>query len=55
MVQALNFLGAALFAASTVLAADEPQCSLSKKCPEATPCCSREYLAQVRGLCVSEF
>ncbi|TEA14551.1 putative glycosidase crf2 [Colletotrichum sidae] len=41
MLSSLLPLAAALLGASTILAADIPTCSLSKKCPESAPCCSQ--------------
>ncbi|CAJ2506609.1 Uu.00g077950.m01.CDS01 [Anthostomella pinea] len=43
---------ALLSAASTVLAADAPQCSLTQKCPEETPCCSQYGQCGVGAYCL---
>ncbi|EOO02869.1 putative cell wall glucanase protein [Phaeoacremonium minimum UCRPA7] len=45
-------LGAALLGASTVLAADQAQCSLDKKCPKETPCCSQYGQCGVGAYCL---
>ncbi|KAL2017265.1 hypothetical protein VTK56DRAFT_2377 [Thermocarpiscus australiensis] len=52
MVRPIVPLGAALLGATTVLAADSPQCSLDKKCPKEAPCCSQYGQCGVGAYCL---
>ena len=42
MVRLIPTLAVAMLGATSVIAQDLPSCSLTKKCPKETPCCSRE-------------
>lgn len=44
MVRLLKAVGLAVIAASSLVVADNPaSCGEGNKCPEDTPCCSREW------------
>ncbi len=42
MLLTIPTVALAILGASTVLAQTAPTCSLTQKCPEDTPCCSRK-------------
>ncbi|KAI1402879.1 hypothetical protein F4819DRAFT_260955 [Hypoxylon fuscum] len=52
MLRTIPTLALAILGASTVLAQDTPQCSLTKKCPEETPCCSQYGQCGVGAYCL---
>ncbi|KAI1503284.1 glycoside hydrolase family 16 protein [Biscogniauxia marginata] len=52
MFRLLPALAVACLSASTVLAADAATCSLTKKCPEETPCCSQYGQCGVGAYCL---
>ncbi|TPX18396.1 uncharacterized protein E0L32_011702 [Thyridium curvatum] len=53
MIRSVLPVGAALLGcASTVLAADQPTCSLTQKCPESAPCCSQYGQCGVGAYCL---
>ncbi|KAI1410628.1 hypothetical protein F5Y13DRAFT_167569 [Hypoxylon sp. FL1857] len=52
MFRRIPTVALALLGASTVLADDAAQCSLDKKCPEATPCCSQYGQCGVGAYCL---
>lgn len=53
MLRSIPALAVALLGASTVLAQESaPYCSLTKKCPEATPCCSQYGQCGVGAYCL---
>ncbi|KAH7361501.1 concanavalin A-like lectin/glucanase domain-containing protein [Plectosphaerella cucumerina] len=53
MRSSLFSLGAALFAATAVIAQDgQADCSLTKKCPESAPCCSQYGKCGVGAYCL---
>ncbi|KAI1393279.1 uncharacterized protein F4822DRAFT_6470 [Hypoxylon trugodes] len=52
MLRTIPTLALALLGASTVFADDAPQCSLTQKCPEETPCCSQYGQCGVGAYCL---
>ncbi|KAI1770443.1 hypothetical protein F4818DRAFT_432911 [Hypoxylon cercidicola] len=53
MFRVVPAVALAILGASTVLAADSPpQCSLTQKCPEETPCCSQYGQCGVGAYCL---
>ncbi|OTA95663.1 glycoside hydrolase family 16 protein [Hypoxylon sp. CO27-5] len=52
MFRRIPTVALALLGASTVLADDVVSCSLDKKCPEATPCCSQYGQCGVGAYCL---
>ncbi|KAI2615252.1 hypothetical protein GGR54DRAFT_304045 [Hypoxylon sp. NC1633] len=52
MLRIIPAVALAILGASTVLAADVPTCSLTKKCPKETPCCSQYGQCGVGAYCL---
>ncbi|KAI1763052.1 hypothetical protein GGR53DRAFT_521227 [Hypoxylon sp. FL1150] len=52
MIRIISAVALAMLSASTVFADDAPECSLTQKCPEETPCCSQYGQCGVGAYCL---